>query len=206
MKRRTLLHPLLHAGVLLASAFLARPGSAADGSLLTRLRAGGLVIFFRHSLTQRTGQPDDDLSSCERQRNLTEPGRALALDIGAAFRELGIPVAAVRASPYCRCVDTARLAFGRVEVAAFLETNGNIADPAEQGRVAGLAAALQSAPPAGANTVFVAHGNNLGGLSSLHDYPVLRIDEAEAVVFAPRQRAPAEVLGRVTGGGWRALG
>lgn len=41
------------------------------------LRAGGLIIFFRHGLTMRTGQPDDDLSSCANQRNLTEAGDSL---------------------------------------------------------------------------------------------------------------------------------
>ena len=29
--------------------------------LLAALRAGGLTLYFRHSLTQRANQPDDDL-------------------------------------------------------------------------------------------------------------------------------------------------
>ncbi|OGI68762.1 MAG: hypothetical protein A2W18_14465 [Candidatus Muproteobacteria bacterium RBG_16_60_9] len=76
---------------------------------LAQLRDGGLIIYFRHSLTTRTGQPDDDLSGCANQRNLNDAGRQLARDIGQAFALVKIPVGKVQSSPYRRCRDTASL-------------------------------------------------------------------------------------------------
>jgi len=188
-----------------AAAALPPFGSARAGTLLRALRAGGLVIYFRHSLTIRAGQPDNDLSSCADQRNLTEEGRDLARRIGEAIRALNVPIGSVLASPYCRCFETAQLAFGRHAIAAFLETNGDPDDPAERARLAELAATLRMPPPAGGNTALVAHGNNLVGLTKWHGYPPLRIAEAEAVVFRPRGDGAADVLGTVAGTAWAGL-
>lgn len=201
MKRRTMLGAAATLGL---GAAWTGPGSARQRSgLLQALHGGGLIVYFRHSLTLRSGQPDTDLSTCVGQRNLTPAGRTLAEDIGRAIRAGSIPIGAVEASPYCRCVDTARLAFGRVEIAAFLETNGDTGDAGEQRRLATLAQVLQQ-PPAGGNRVLVAHGNNLAGLSERHLYPPLRIAEAEAVVFLP-QPGGARVLGRVAPEAWAGL-
>jgi hypothetical protein len=59
-------------------------------ALLAQLRAGGLFIYFRYSLTVRSGQPDIDLSSCNSQRNLTQAERNLAKEIGEVFNTLRI--------------------------------------------------------------------------------------------------------------------
>ena len=194
--------------VLIVSGVAALWPWAADAkqeSLIEALRAGGFNIFFRHSLTMRLGQPDDDLTSCVGQRNLTDAGRKLASRVGAAFRALAVPVGAVRASPYCRCVDTARLAFGRVDVVPWLETDGDDSGAPERARLLRLRDALAVPPARGANDVFVAHGNNLAGLAKLHGYPALPIAEAESVIFRPGTQ-PAPVAGRLTGAQWVELG
>ena len=205
--RRVLLCVLAGVAMLMSTGW--RPMLAAEEhprpSLLSELQAGGLIIYFRHSLTVRAGQPDNDLSNCSNQRNLTEAGRSLAQDIGAAFRELQIPVGPVLSSPYCRCKDTAALAFGRVEVATYLETNGDPRDADEQRRLDELARVLREHPRAGSNTILVAHGNNLQGLALLHRYPELGIEEGAAVVFRARPGHPAEVLARLGPHEWRSL-
>lgn len=193
------------ASLVLPQSAQAKGASAESMPVLDALRAGGLIIFFRHGLTMRTGQPDNDLSSCANQRNLTEAGRQLAKDVGAAFVDLKIPVGKVKSSPYCRCKDTAALAFGRVEVVDFLATSGDPRDPMEQARIAELAQVLSMPQPAGANTVLVAHGNNLRGLASLHGYPEMHIDETEAVIFRPGAGS-ASVVARVKAEDWRRLG
>lgn len=195
----------LVASLLLPQGAQAKDTGAESMPVLEALLAGGLIIFFRHGLTTRTGQPDNDLSSCANQRNLTEAGRQLARDIGAAFVDLKIPVAEVKSSPYCRCKDTASLAFGRVEVADFLGTSGDARDPMEQARLAELAQVLSTPQPPGANTVMVAHGNNLRGLASLHGYPEMLIEEAEAVIFRPAAGG-ATVVARVKAQDWRRFG
>ena len=174
-----------------------------DGDLIARLRQGGHNIYFRHSLTRRANQPDDDVTSCTRQRNLTEAGVALAREIGRRVRELRLPIGAVLASPYCRCVDTARWAFDRVTVADWLESPDGAATEPEKQRVLRLKAALAAPPAARTNAVFVAHGNNLNGLTRLHDWPALPIEEGEAVVFAPNGASIPPILARVKGMEWR---
>lgn len=175
----------------------------APPDLVARLRQGGFNLYFRHSLTNRANQPDDDLTSCVQQRNLTEDGVALAREIGQRIRALRLPIGEVLASPYCRCVDTARWAFDRVTVTDWLESNGDPRSASEQQRLQRLKTALTSRPPAGLNAVFVAHGFNLIGMSRLHGWPSLPIAEGEAAIFEPDGAAIPRVLARVKGTEWR---
>src|SRR2546428_3647747 len=101
------------------------PAPAMDlPSLVRALQGGGYVIYFRHAASDQSS-PDSperlDLENCATQRNLSQKGREQAQVIGKAFAALGIKVAAVLSSPYCRCVDTAKLAFGKAVVAHDLE-------------------------------------------------------------------------------------
>src|SRR4030095_16347217 len=59
--------------------------------------------------------PDARLEDCSTQRNLDDNGRAQARRVGEAFRQHGIAVGRVLSSPRCRCLDTARVAFGKAE-------------------------------------------------------------------------------------------
>jgi histidine phosphatase superfamily protein (branch 1) len=90
------------------------PG-AQDATLLTSLKQGGYIIFFRHAATD-WGQRDEmgtDFESRALQRNLSEAGKAEAAAIGKAFQALAVPIDSVFASPMWRCRDTAEIAFGR---------------------------------------------------------------------------------------------
>ena len=80
------------------------------------LRAGGTVALIRHALAPGTGDPPGfALEECATQRNLSDEGRAQATRIGEAFRAHGVAVDRVLSSGWCRCIDTAILAFGAVE-------------------------------------------------------------------------------------------
>jgi phosphohistidine phosphatase SixA len=89
----------------------------ADAALWTQLRAGGLVVFIRHAETDPgAGDPPGfRLDDCKTQRNLSAAGREQAKRLGEAFRRERVPVAQVLSSEWCRCRDTATLAFGRYE-------------------------------------------------------------------------------------------
>ena len=50
---------------------------------------------------------------CATQRNLTDKGRAEARALGEHVKRLKIPIGEVLASPFCRTMETARLAFGK---------------------------------------------------------------------------------------------
>lgn len=88
-----------------------RAGAIAVGLL----RAGGVAVLLRHAATVAgVGDPPGfRLGDCDTQRNLSEQGREQSLRIGRWFRRHALVPSAVRSSAWCRCIDTAELAFGR---------------------------------------------------------------------------------------------
>jgi phosphohistidine phosphatase SixA len=101
--------------LVLAFALGASTAHAAD-DVWDTLKTSGSVVILRHSFAPGGFDPPDArLDDCSTQRNLDESGRQQARLIGEAFRQHGIAVGTVLSSPRCRCLDTARLAFGRVE-------------------------------------------------------------------------------------------
>ena len=92
---------------------------AADdsGEAWAALAKGGHVALIRHGNAPGIGDPPGvRIDDCKTQRNLDETGRAQAKALGEAFRSRGVRVDRIRSSPWCRCVETARLmAVGNVE-------------------------------------------------------------------------------------------
>ena len=162
----------------------ASPAGAAppsDAALADALRDGGFVLYFRHAATDWT-QTDREplrLAHCSAQRNLSARGRAEARAIGAAVRRLGVPIGAVRSSPFCRTRDTARLAFGRLRVEAALTGIAAGTEAVRTQRRTALRRLLATEPPAGRNTVLVAHLFNIEAAANVS------IEEGEAAVFRP---------------------
>ena len=157
------------AAVLLALlAALPAPAGPLEGEALVRaLRDGGYKIYFRHAATD-WGQSDrveraGDWTSCDpaEMRQLSEEGRESARRIGAAMRALGVPVARVLSSEYCRAVETAE-ALGLGPVEATRDIMNMRAAPFVGGRDAVVRRArrvLAEPAPAGRNVVIVGHGN-----------------------------------------------
>jgi len=171
--------------------------TAADEAVAL-LRGGGHILFFRHAATD-FGQNDAQMTSfedCIAQRNLTDRGRADARRIGAAIRALGIPIGAVRASPYCRTLETATLAFGRAEKTQAVR--GGPAQPDNPERYAALRKLLVQRPARGTNDVIVSHGNPFIALAGP---PYLA--EGEAAVVAP-DGEDFRVLARIKVDEWPA--
>ena len=80
------------------------------------LKAGGLVLAMRHALAPGTFDPPQfKLGDCSTQRLLSEEGREQARRIGAWFNDRQLKPGRVRSSPWCRCLDTATLAFGSAQ-------------------------------------------------------------------------------------------
>src|SRR5688572_13273887 len=93
------------------------PASAQSPDWLAEVRAGGHVLYFRHAATDFS-QNDAAMKSfqdCASQRNLTDKGRDEARVIGEHVKRLKIPIGSVLASPFCRTMETARLAFGKAQ-------------------------------------------------------------------------------------------
>ena len=94
-----------------------------ETQIIKNLKNGGNLIFIRHAYAPGGGDPDNfDLNDCSTQRNLSETGRDQAKKIGKFFHENQIPIDKVISSEWCRCKETAQIAFKRFETKDFLNS------------------------------------------------------------------------------------
>jgi broad specificity phosphatase PhoE len=157
LPRRTWLRRGL--GLALASGLARSHAASVDA------KKHGVVLLIRHAATvPGTGDPPDfRLGDCATQRNLSEAGRAQAQRLGVRLSEAGLAPQRVRSSAWCRCVDTARLAFGTHELwPALNSTFQGQGNPAAQ--TAELGKALAALPP-GRVEAWISHQVNISALT-----------------------------------------
>lgn len=113
---RSPLRSLVAAGAVALAGAIVPVASADEVSAVAALRAGGHVLVLRHAVTDPgVGDPPGfRVEDCATQRNLSEQGRRDAARLGASLRAEGVAVTETLSSGWCRCLDTARLAFGAV--------------------------------------------------------------------------------------------
>ncbi len=164
---------------LLLLCFLLPCAAAADDALWKLLGKGGQVLFIRHAeTTPGVGDPQGfKLDDCTTQRNLSPAGREQAQRMGAEFKRRGIPVGEVLASPWCRCADTAALAFGSSKPWAPLSNLFGRQSEAER-QVRAMRSRI-STYRGKANLVLVSHGSTAAALAGQH--PTM----GEALVLTP---------------------
>jgi broad specificity phosphatase PhoE len=174
-------------------AALALAGSAvdADEALWSQLRAGGLVVFIRHAQTDPgVGDPPGfRLDDCKTQRNLSAAGREQAKRLGEAFRRERVPVGQVLSSEWCRCRDTATLAFDRYEQWPALNNlfGRHENEPAQKRAMLERAGAYRGK----GNLVLVTHGATIFPVAGVNPAP------AELVVMKPAGGGRLEPVGRL---------
>ena len=107
--------------VALVISLIAAPVAAADDSreAWAALVNGSHVALVRHGNAPPGyggDPPGFKIDDCATQRNMDERGRAQARALGEAFRQHGVRVDKILSSPWCRCLETARLmALGPIE-------------------------------------------------------------------------------------------
>lgn len=180
---------LLSAAALPGVAFGQAREAPLDAAALAALREGGVVLALRHALAPGTFDPPGfALGQCSTQRNLSDEGRAQARRIGAWFAQVGLRPQRVRTSQWCRCQETARLAFGAADDWPMLNSLAR-EGPAEATREAALREAL-AAVPRGAFEVWVTHQFNIRALSGE------TTGSGDGVVLrGQRPREPVQVVG-----------
>lgn len=96
---------------VLALCAAAVPARADEAAAWAALRGDGAVALMRHAdAPGGFGDPAGfRLEDCATQRNLSVKGRADAAAIGARLKAQGVKLARLVSSPWCRCLDTARL-------------------------------------------------------------------------------------------------
>lgn len=154
---------------LLALAFDHSPAQAqaAVADVWSQL-GDGSVLLYRHANAPGIGDPPNfKLGDCSTQRNLDNAGRRQATRIGQALRERGVLVSAVWASPWCRTIETAALAFPAQKVvaqAAFASFFNDVdRRPAQTGDAQALLQAWRGPGP----LVVVTHQVNITALTGL---------------------------------------
>jgi broad specificity phosphatase PhoE len=168
------------------------PGPAlADEVLWGLLKAGGQVAVVRHASTEPgLGDPQGfRLDDCATQRNLSAAGREEARRIGAAFREREVPVGRVLSSRWCRCLETARLAFGTAEpwppLDSFFDFRFREREQTRRARQ------IAGERPASGNIVLVTHQVNIRALTGISPA------QGEMVILTPMGNGTFKVAGRL---------
>lgn len=162
----------------------------ADDALWKLLADGGHVLLVRHAeTTPGVGDPPGfRLEDCATQRNLSAAGRAQARRLGAELKRRGVPVGEVLSSPWCRCRETALLAFGRSRT---WDALGNLFGRAGEADEQVRALRPRIAAHAGKdNLILVSHGSTALALTGEH--PAM----GELLVLKP-QAGGLRVAGRL---------
>lgn len=186
--------PRLLFRLLLCLLIFSPTAHAADGgddALWQRLRGNGVIVLMRHATTTPgIGDPPGfELGKCATQRNLSAAGRDDARAIGAAFRHHNIVPGAVWSSRWCRCLETARLAFDGVKPEPTLDSMFNVDEASGAARVRDLYNRLEEWRGMGP-LVLVTHDVNIRALTGEY------VAQGEMVLTVLRD-GRLEVIGRL---------
>lgn len=175
--------------LLFAALLLAPFRAGAEDPLWSLLRSGGQVLLVRHASTvPGVGDPEGfRLEDCASQRNLSAQGREEARRLGESIRRNKVMVESVVSSPWCRCLETARLAFGRVDEQWAPLSNLFGRSPNADAQVKALRPRIAAFRGKG-NLVLVSHGSTAYALTGVSPR------QAEILVLTP------------TGDGFRVAG
>jgi len=144
------------------------PAAQADEALWAKLKAGGNVLLIRHAATEPgLGDPPNFfLGDCRTQRNLSEAGREEARRAGRALKWRAVAVSEVRASQWCRTLETAELAFGHPPV-PWEALNSLHKDPDRETERTRAVAALVATVRPPQNVALVTHNFNIRALTGI---------------------------------------
>lgn len=167
-----------------------------DGAALVQaLRRGGYVVYLRHTATDfsKNDAAMQSYADCDHQRMLSATGQRDARRIGQGVRALKLPVGEVLASPMCRTMETATLAFKQA-------TPRNDIREGASGDYPGLKGLLSTPVPQGSNRWIVGHGIPFRAVVGPP-----QLSEGEAVVLRPEQ-GHWSVVARIAPDDWARLG
>ena len=188
-----------------------QPAAADTKELISALKQGGYVLVFRHGATDES-QKDiypfkfDDMSA---QRQLSDKGRDMAREMGAAIKKLGIPVGEVYTSRLNRAVETGKLLAGKDVNAVDALTDSSagsttgMANPTGGNAKAGAAVRrlVDAAPKSGTDTFLVTHKPNI---VDAFGKAASDVEEGEALVYKASASGSAILVGRIKASEWTA--
>ncbi len=172
----------------MVSGHYALPLLAATPALAALLRAGDCALVMRHAqTTPGVGDPPNfKLDQCSTQRNLSDEGRAQAVRIGEWFKANNLQPRSVQTSSWCRCKETAELAFGKYTELDELDSTFDSNRVNQDAQTKALRTRLDYIP-AGQFEVWVTHQVNISALTG----------ESTSMGEALIVNSKARVLGRM---------
>ena len=164
---------------------------ADDEQVWAALKEGGKVILLRHTHVDiREGIGHLAPGNCAEEVNLSASGVEQAKRIGEAFRAHGIAVGEVLSSPYCRCIDTGKLAFGRATSVQYLKPPGVVSgDQAKLNQERVVQEIMKHRDPS--NLVMITHDLNIANVVLEGTVPM-----GEFIVVQPNG-ADFDVIGKI---------
>jgi len=165
----------------------------ADEALWGALRNGGYVLLMRHAATEPgIGDPPQfKPGDCKTQRNLSAAGREQAAKTGQRLKDAEISISAVLSSRWCRCLDTATIAFGSAVPDPALDSFFGDRSAQSEQQTAAVRARIQSFRGPG-NLVMVTHQVNITALTG--EFP----GEGEIFVVRKSAQGSLQLTGRIT--------
>lgn len=178
--------------ILFALACTRPVAAAGQDAIWDSLKKGGYIVLIRHAITESgIGDPPEfKLGDCRSQRNLSAQGRSEAKRIGEAFRKRDILIAEVLSSRWCRCVDTANIAFGRATPSPMLDSMFNDKGKPREEKVREFRSVLAKPLPKG-NLIMVTHQANI------QEFGEVSPASGEIVVVKP-EAGRFTLIGRLT--------
>lgn len=168
------------------------PSFARADAATDAIGKGGVALLMRHATAPGTFDPDNfKLDDCTTQRNLSDAGRAEARRIGAHLKALGLNPGEVLTSQWCRCRETAALAFGGARDWPALNSFIRERDKAPK-QVSEVQARIGKLRPGDKPLVLVTHQVVITAVTGI--YP----QSGEVVVVAP-ERSGGKIGFRVVG-------
>jgi phosphohistidine phosphatase SixA len=176
-------------------------------AIVAALRKGGYNLYIRHG-TATDGQDQPNLvmidkwwDNCAIQRKIVDAGREQARKVGAALKQLKVPIAVVKVSQFCRVRDTATLMdVGPIEVTEDL--NHQLAQRMNFDVNTARFTHMIAMPPKGKNVVLVSHTHS----SQQNTERIMaQLQEAEMVMFAPDGKGNTEPVARILFTDWESL-
>lgn len=186
--------------------------TAADMSkIVPMLKQGGYVLVLRHGATDES-QKDvypfafDDMT---KQRQLSDQGRKVARDMGAALKTLGISLGQIYSSRLNRAIETGSLmsAAPVTPVNALTDSGAGsasaMASPNGANAKVGntIRALVNKAPAAGTDNLLVTHKPNI---ADAFGKELADVKEAETLIYRPNPAGPPTLVARVQASEWIA--
>ena len=179
--------------------------------IVPMLKQGGYVLVLRHGATDDS-QKDvypfvfDDM---KKQRQLSDQGRKVAREMGAAIKTLGISIGQIYSSKLNRAIETGSLMSGAQIILVNELTDSSAGSAAAMANPNGsntkignaIRVLVNKAPAIGNNNVLITHKTNI---ADAFGKELTDVKEGETLIYQPNPSGPPTLVGRVQASEWIA--